>query len=106
MSVSRVARQRAVTPHTCASCARSFVYPEFGVPDGDRWRVLLRCQSCGWSGERILDEEGLEKFERELDDERAQIEADLHRLTEHNMREYCELFVTALEADAVLPEDF
>jgi hypothetical protein len=82
------------------------VYPEFGLPQGVRWRVLLRCLSCGWSGERVLDEEGLETFERELDDEREQIEFDLERLTQRNMREYRDRFVAALAADAILPEDF
>lgn len=106
MSVSRLARQNPDSPHACVSCERPFVYPEFGVAEGACWRVLVRCQSCGWSGERILDEKGLESFERELDDEITQIERDLQRLTEENMREYCELFVAALAADALLPEDF
>ena len=106
MSVSRLARQYAHSPHACESCDRPFVYPEFGVAEGACWRVLVRCLSCGWSGERILDEEGLESFERELDDERAQLERDLQHLSEHNMREYCHLFIAALAANAVLPEDF
>jgi hypothetical protein len=98
-------RQRA-DPHVCTSCHRSFVYPEFGVAEGAGWRVLVRCLSCGWSGETILDEQALESFERELDDERAQLERDLERLTQENMREYCFRFAAALAADAVLPEDF
>jgi hypothetical protein len=88
------------------ACSRPFVYPEFGLPDGGRWRVLLNCLSCGWSGVRMLDENGLEEFERELDDEREQIELDLERLTHHNMSEYRDRFVAALAADAILPEDF
>jgi hypothetical protein len=68
--------------------------------------VMLRCLSCGWSGQRVLDDAALEDFERELDYERECIEQDLERLTEHNMRDYCNRFVAALAADAILPEDF
>lgn len=90
----------------CPECARSFVHPDFGLPDGGRWRVMLRCLSCGWSGQTMLDDAALEDFERELDDERECIELDLERLTEHNMRDYSHRFVAALAADAILPEDF
>jgi hypothetical protein len=48
----------------------------------------------------------LETFERELDEERGQIELDLERLTQRNMREYHDRFVAALAADAIFPEDF
>jgi hypothetical protein len=106
MSASRLARQRAHSTHICASCGRSFVYPEFGVPEGGRWRVLLRCLSCDWSGETFFDDATLEEFERELDEERAGIELDLERLTQSNMREYYERFAAALANDAILPEDF
>jgi hypothetical protein len=106
VSASRVAGRRTQEPHVCASCDLSFVYPEFGIPIGTRWRVLLRCPSCGWSGETTLDDADLERFERVLDDERDQIALELERLTQQNMREYYDLFVAALEADAILPEDF
>ena len=106
MSVSRLAGQRTDAPHICRACTRSFVYPEFGLLEGGRWRVMLRCLSCGWFGQRMLDNAALEDFERELDDERECIELDLERLTDHNMRDYYNRFVAALAADAILPEDF
>jgi hypothetical protein len=106
MSAPRLARQRGDAPHICAACARPFVYPEFGLPEGGRWRVLLHCLSCDWFGERMLDDDALEDFERELDNEREQIELDLERLTQSNMSEYLNRFVAALAADAIFPEDF
>lgn len=107
MSAPRVARQRTDAPHICAACALPFVYPELGLADGPgRWRLLLRCPSCGWGGERILDDEGLERLERGFDEEREQLELDLERLTYRNMREYQARFAAALAADAILPEDF
>jgi hypothetical protein len=54
----------------------------------------------------MLDDDALEDFDRELDDEREQIELDLERLTQRNMREYYDRFVAALAADAIFPEDF
>ena len=106
MSAPRLARQRADAPHICKACTLPFAYPEFALPEGGRWRVLLRCLSCGWSGERILDDEELENYERELDDECEQIEIDLELLTHCNMSEYLNRFVAALAADAIFPEDF
>jgi hypothetical protein len=105
MSVSRVARQK-LDPHVCVACDGSFVYPEFGIQEGLRWRVFVRCGSCGWSGNRILDDKALEKFERELDHELEELQRDLERLTRDNMSDYCDRFVAALAANAVLPEDF
>jgi hypothetical protein len=105
MSVSRIARQR-LDPHVCVACDGTLVYPEFGLVEGTRWRVFIRCGSCGWAGERILDEKALEKFERELDDDYAELQRDLERLTRENMREYRDRFIAALRADAILPEDF
>ena len=99
-------RQRSRTPHVCTACAQPFVQAEFGIQEGVRWRLFLHCESCGWSGQELLDERALERFERELDAERRQICLDLERLTHSNMHEYRDRFVTALRADAILPEDF
>jgi hypothetical protein len=90
----------------CASCELPCVYPELGMLEGTRWRVFVRCLSCGWCGERLLDDRGLEEFERKLDDERYQLVLELERVTQRNMREYYDCFVAALAADAILPEDF
>jgi hypothetical protein len=101
-----IARHGTRTPHVCTACEQPFVQAEFGVQEGTRWRVFLSCQSCGWSGQDLLDERTLERFERELDAERLLISRELDRLTQRNMHEYRDRFVTALMADAILPEDF
>jgi hypothetical protein len=106
MSISRLAGNATTEAHICDACARPFVYPDFGVEEGSRWRVLLHCQSCGWSAERLLDDEALERFERAVDADRDKIVRDLARFTHHNMREYYDRFAAALAADAILPEDF
>jgi hypothetical protein len=106
MSASRLTRQAIPTPHLCAGCSQPFIQPEFGIQAGELWRVFLHCQSCGWSGQGLFDDKDLERLERELDAERDQISLDLERMTRRNMQEYHDLFVTALRADAILPEDF
>jgi hypothetical protein len=103
---SRAPRPPADAPNLCDACGLPFVEPEFGLEEGSRWRVLLHCQSCGWSGLRLFDDPELERLERELDAERAQIASDLDAFTEANMREYASTFIQALQADALLPEDF
>lgn len=97
---------KATITHICGACGEAFVHPDFGFEEGSRWRVFLRCQSCGWLSEQLLDDAALERFEREIDRERALMEKELRRLTRVNMREYLELFTAALAVDAILPEDF
>jgi hypothetical protein len=48
----------------------------------------------------------LDVLDRELDRAKAEIEADLARLTRANMADYLARFVSALDAGAIEPEDF
>jgi hypothetical protein len=70
------------------------------------WRVLLRCPSCGWQSEEVLDAVALDRLDEELDRGTEQLMDALARLTEQNMREYLDRFATALASDAILPSDF
>jgi hypothetical protein len=106
MSTSRLAKQAPTAPHVCRACERPLLQSEFGIQEGEHWRVLLRCPSCGWSGTRLLDDEAVDRLDRELDAGLDQLAEALDRLTARNMREYHDCFVAALAADAILPEDF
>jgi hypothetical protein len=106
MIAPRLARQRPLETHICPACELPFVEPEFAVQEGVCWRMALSCCNCGWSGSKLLDAGGLERFERALDAERVQLEADLERLIAANMGEYVECFTGALAVGAILPEDF
>ena len=106
VSASRLTRRAPSAPHVCSACKRPLLQSEFALQEGDRWRVLLSCPSCGWSGTRVLSDEDLGRLERELDAGCDQLAEALERLTEHNMREYYDSFTAALAADALLPEDF
>jgi hypothetical protein len=75
-------------------------------PEGHAWRVVLRCPSCGWSAEQVLDEETVEQLDRELDWGNAELAVALEHMTHANMVEYVDCFTAALAANAILPEDF
>jgi hypothetical protein len=93
--------------HVCPECERPFVQPDDWSEAGPhRWSVELTCPNCDWSGSGIFSDDAVERFDRELDRGTSEILADLERLTRSSMAEYAELFVTALRADQVLPEDF
>jgi hypothetical protein len=90
----------------CPACELPLVQPVRLVAEGAAWRVALRCPSCGWASEEMLDDVTLEHLDAELDRGTEQLMAALACLTEANMREYLERFATALASDAILPSDF
>jgi hypothetical protein len=94
------------TPHICGACALPLVQPEDCVPEGRNWRVLLRCPSCDFETEDVLDEETFGRLDEELDRGCEELALALRHLTHLNMTEYADRFAAALVADAILPEDF
>ena len=92
--------------HVCRACGLPLVQPESATPEGRGWRVVLHCPSCGLTGEQVLDQQGLNRFEEELDKGMVELAAALDCLTQLNMRSYVDRFSAALADDAVLPEDF
>ena len=106
MSTSRLTRRPPTAPHVCRACERPLLQSEMALQDGDCWRVLLSCPSCGWSGTRLLDDADLDRLDRELDAALEQLAEALELFTKQNMREYHDAFAGALAADAILPEDF
>jgi hypothetical protein len=93
--------------HICGGCQSELVYPvtwsEFGPT---HWEVTLRCPNCEWSGTGVYDQELVENFDEELDRGTEALVRDLKRLMQANMEDDVERFVTALNADQILPEDF
>ncbi len=68
--------------------------------------VSLRCPNCEWTGTGVFDQDSVERFDEELDRGTNALLAGLKRLVEANMEDTIERFVSALEVDAILPEDF
>jgi hypothetical protein len=105
------AAEQAASPtrdlHICPECDSGMVYPvEWEESGPAHWEVELYCPNCDWYDIGVWDQETVDRFDEALDSGEAQLKADLKRLTQANMEDGIERFVKALEAGAILPEDF
>jgi hypothetical protein len=93
--------------HICIECASELVYPvQWEEAGPDNWRVLLHCPNCDIHREGVFTQENVEEFDEELDRGGDALSRDYKRLLRANMADEIDRFVGALEADAILPEDF
>jgi len=93
--------------HACLECDSQLVYPIQWEESGpDNWSVLLHCPNCDLYREGIFTQETVELFDEELDRGADALARDYKRLMRANMAEEIDIFVGALNADAILPEDF
>lgn len=93
--------------HVCAECSSDLVYPvSWEEADQDSWLVELRCPECEHAREGVFGQATVDSFDERLDMGTSSLTADLRRLTRANMAAEADLFVAALESDAILPEDF
>jgi hypothetical protein len=93
--------------HVCPDCSSPLVAPVAWEQAGPReWAVTIQCPNCEWWDADVFDEEAVERFDEELDRGTEALVRDLLRLMRANMEDDVERFVTALRADAILPEDF
>jgi hypothetical protein len=104
-------RQPEVEPdqelHTCLDCHSGLVYPvEWEEAGHNAWAVLLHCPNCGVHRDGVFSQDTVECFDEHLDRGADALARDYRRLMRANMAEEVELFVGALQADAILPEDF
>jgi hypothetical protein len=101
------AEERLLELHLCPDCDSDFVYPvEWEEAGREQWRVSRRCPCCEWMGDDVHTQAEVDLFDERLDDGTEALLRDLKRLAHANMAEEIDLFVAALEAGAVLPEDF
>jgi hypothetical protein len=93
--------------HVCPDCDAGLVHPtDWSEAGKDHWRVAMRCPNCEWSGSGVFSQELVDLFDEQLDEGTDALVRDLKRLTRANMEDEIEWFVSALQADAILPEDF
>jgi hypothetical protein len=93
--------------HICPECDRDLVYPvEWQEASATHWEVLLRCPNCEWNELGVYDQATVDRFDETLDNGTEHLVRDLRRLVQANMEEEAERFANALDADAILPEDF
>ena len=93
--------------HVCPECDRDLVYPmDWEEASVTHWEVVLRCPNCEWTEAGKFDQATVERFDDVLDLGTEALARDLRRLVQANMEEEATRFAAALEADAILPEDF
>lgn len=106
-SISERASSHGIDLDLCPSCRSELVYPTNWVPAAPRrWRVELRCPECDWTGCGIYPQSVVDRFDHALDAATESLLADLHLLVRANMEDQVEAFVSALDDDHILPEDF
>ena len=93
--------------HICLECASELVYPiEWDEAGPENWRVALRSPNCEWVATGIFAQDVVDTFDEVLDEGTEQLVTDLKQLMHANMSEEIDRFVVALDAEALLPEDF
>ena len=93
--------------HICPGCDSELVQPVcWSETEDHRWELTLECPNCGWLEDGVYQREQIDRLEEKLDDGLAEMLADLKRLTQANMAEEIDRFISALNADFILPEDF
>jgi hypothetical protein len=93
--------------HMCGTCDSSLVYPvEWDEAGATHWEVTLRCPNCEWSGTGVFEQDVVERFDEELDRGTEALVRDLKRMMHANMEDEIERFVSALEGDHIVPDDF
>jgi hypothetical protein len=93
--------------HLCPECDRDLVFPvEWEETSPTHWEVLLRCPNCEWSEVDTFDQDTVDRFDEQLDIGTEILIRDLKRLQQANMEHEIDVFTRALDAGAILPEDF
>jgi hypothetical protein len=106
-AASGTALESASDLHVCVACESALVYPvEWEEAGATHWEVSLRCPNCEWSGSGVYEQDIVERFDEELDRGTEALVRDLKRLMHANMEDEIDRFVSAINADYILPEDF
>ena len=93
--------------HICPECDRDLVYPvDWEEASATHWEVELRCPNCEWSEVGTYDQATVDRFDENLDMGTGALVKDLRRMVQANMEAEAERFAAALDANAILPEDF
>jgi hypothetical protein len=93
--------------HVCRDCGSALVYPTaWDEASEDSWHVVLRCPECEHVREGVFSQRTVDAFDERLDAGTEAMAADYRRLVRSNMAEELDRFSAALQAEAILPEDF
>ena len=104
---TKTGSQPADELHICPECDRDLVYPvDWEEASATYWEVELRCPNCEWSEVGTYDQATVDRFDEHLDLGTDALVKDLRRMVRANMEAEAERFAAALDANAILPEDF
>ena len=93
--------------HVCCGCGSDLVYPVRWEESGpENWSLLLLCPNCDTYRKGIFGQRTVDAFDEALDRGTDVLASDYEHLVRANMVDEIERFVAALDADAILPEDF
>jgi hypothetical protein len=94
--------------HVCPACQLPFVLPGHvrEVVGSDRVRLDLDCVNCGWTETSVRHDRELVSLDMHLDRSYADLLWTLEVVWIANEESAIERFTSALDADAILPEDF
>ena len=100
--------ERAYRPlHICRHCNAPLVQPlTWAETEDEQWELELMCPNCGWTTTGIFTQAEVEELEDRLEEGLSEMLADLHRLAQANMTDEVERFISALDVNGILPEDF
>ena len=91
----------------CIGCGCGMVFPADWVEAGpENWSVVLCCPNCGHERSGVFAQHHVEHFDEQLEEGADALARDYRRLLRSNLAEEIDRFVVAIEADAILPEDF
>lgn len=93
--------------HRCGGCGSDLVQPvDWSAVSKSYWSVTLECPNCRWSGTGVFEQEVVDRYDDELNRGSEALVRDIEQLALENMADSLERFVTALNADQILPTDF
>jgi hypothetical protein len=93
--------------HICPECNSPLVQPHsWSEVDEAHWELVLLCPNCEWSAEGVYSQAEVEDLEDRLEEGLTDMLADLQRLAHANMADEVDRFISALDANLILPEDF
>lgn len=92
----------------CSRCDLNSMVPlmdvSHEVPKG--WYIKTRCTSCYTEREYVVSQANAGAYDEALDRERAAMIAIAQQQDRAAFEDFTQRFTAALEADALLPEDF
>ncbi|MEK7447584.1 MAG: hypothetical protein AAB632_02205 [Patescibacteria group bacterium] len=107
MSTDTNTKKRAEELQICLVCGSKFAYPVERYQINDKeWRVLMLCPGCLCKRELTVDCETVRELLKNARIGREQVSKDLDEMQKKNMEEMADRFITALQKDHILPEDF